>query len=200
MKVLIYLYCEIYLYKKSKYQKLKDILNEVFDTNMLESQSKFEIYCDLDGVLVDFDKGIKQLTGGINFQDYIKTKGYDELWKIVNNNGSIWWETLPWTQDGHYLWNFIKVKKPTILTAGSTENTKELAVKGKKQWVFRNLGSNVKTIVTDKSSDKQIYSGQNKILIDDLPSNISEWESKGGIGILHTSAADTIEKLKQLGI
>ena len=33
--------------------KLKDILNEVFDANMLESQGKFEIYCDLDGVLVE---------------------------------------------------------------------------------------------------------------------------------------------------
>lgn len=178
--------------------KLKSILKEVFDTNMLESNENYEIFCDLDGVLVDFNKGIRQLTGGINFEDYIKNKGYDELWKIVNNNGAIWWETLPWTQDGHYLWNYIKVKNPKILTAGSTKNTGDLAVKGKKMWVFRNLGSDVKTIVTDRSRDKQNYSGINKILIDDLPTNISEWESKGGIGILHTNANDTIEKLKQI--
>jgi len=37
-------------------------------------------------------------------------------------------------------------------------------------------------------------------LIDDRKSNIEQWISQGGIGILHTSAADTIQQLKKLGI
>ena len=36
--------------------KLTDILKEV-------EGNKYTIYCDLDGVLVDFDKGYKNLTG-----------------------------------------------------------------------------------------------------------------------------------------
>ena len=36
------------------------------------------------------------------------------------------------------------------------------------------------------------------VLIDDRPKNIEAWENAGGIVILHTSAADTIEQLKKL--
>ena len=38
------------------------------------------------------------------------------------------------------------------------------------------------------------------ILIDDRKSNIEEWRANGGIGILHTSATDTISQLKKLGL
>ena len=55
-------------------------------------------------------------------------------------------------------------------------------------------------LLSSRSKDKQNYSGENKILIDDRPSNITEWRSQGGIGILHTSAANTIAQLKELGI
>ena len=43
---------------------------------------------------------------------------------------------------------------------------------------------------------------QNQIgrLIDDMERNIQQWKDKGGIGILHTSAADTIKQLKELGL
>ena len=37
-----------------------------------------------------------------------------------------------------------------------------------------------------------------KILIDDMEQTINEWNKGGGIGILHTSAADTIKQLKKL--
>ena len=40
----------------------------------------------------------------------------------------------------------------------------------------------------------------NNRLIDDLENTINEWNDKGGIGILHTSAADTIKQLKDLGL
>jgi len=36
-------------------------------------------------------------------------------------------------------------------------------------------------------------------LIDDYIKNITEWESKGGIGVHHTNVAITIGKLKRLG-
>ena len=47
---------------------------------------------------------------------------------------------------------------------------------------------------------KQKYAGENKILIDDMERNIQQWRDKGGIGILHTSAVDTIKQLKELGL
>ena len=47
---------------------------------------------------------------------------------------------------------------------------------------------------------KKNYAAPNHILIDDKKSNIDEWRAAGGIGILHTSAADTIQQLKKLGL
>jgi len=39
----------------------------------------------------------------------------------------------------------------------------------------------------------------NKLCIDDYSLNISAWQAKGGIGILHDNAGDTIKQLKKLG-
>jgi hypothetical protein len=47
---------------------------------------------------------------------------------------------------------------------------------------------------------KQKYAGENKILIDDRADNISDWKNAGGIGILHKTANQTINELKQLGL
>jgi len=38
------------------------------------------------------------------------------------------------------------------------------------------------------------------ILIDDSIKKIDPWNANGGIGILHTSASNTISKLKELGL
>ena len=43
-----------------------------------------------------------------------------------------------------------------------------------------------------------VYAQKKNVLIDDRPKNIEAWEAAGGIGILHTSAADTIDQLKKL--
>ncbi|MBP5699152.1 MAG: hypothetical protein J6W96_06470, partial [Alphaproteobacteria bacterium] len=48
------------------------------------------------------------------------------------------------------------------------------------------------------SKDKQKYGKPNDILIDDRPNNIEKWIKMGGIGILHTSAKETIRKLEEL--
>jgi hypothetical protein len=47
---------------------------------------------------------------------------------------------------------------------------------------------------------KHEFSGKNRILIDDRADTIENWNAKGGIGILHTSANNTIKQLKQLGL
>lgn len=182
--------------------KLKSILNEIFDANLLETNSKYKIFCDLDGVLVDFDKGVKQKTG-MSYDNYLKSKqntkdGENQLWDILKSDGSIWWETLPWTIDGHVLWNYLKNKHITILTSGNANILGDTSEKGKKGWVIKNLNSLLPVIVTPTSNDKQKYAAPYHILVDDKPLNITQWESKGGIGILHKSANDSVNKLKTI--
>jgi len=53
-------------------------------------------------------------------------------------------------------------------------------------------------ICVPRSASKQNHAGKNRILIDDLESNINEWEAKGGIGILHKNAGETLAILKKI--
>ncbi len=69
---------------------------------------------------------------------------------------------------------------------------------GKRLWVKNNIPG--AKLVLASAEKKQNYSGTNKILIDDMERNIQQWRDKGGIGILHTSTADTIKQLKELGL
>jgi hypothetical protein len=98
-------------------------------------------------------------------------------------------------EDGKQYWDYIKKYNPILLSSPSRSEISRL---GKRLWV-RNQLPGIKLILA-RSKDKQNYSGENKILIDDRPSNIVEWRLKGGIGILHTSTSNTIKQLKELGL
>ena len=164
--------------------KLKELLEEV-------ENNKYTIYCDMDGVLVDFDKGYKDLTGKLP-----KEAGDGpEFWEPIHKSGAAFWIKLKWMSDGRTLWDYINKHNPILLSAPSKEESSKI---GKRVWKKNNL-PDTKLILTP-AKFKQKYSGENKILIDDREDNIQQWKDKGGIGILHTSAADTIKQLKELGL
>jgi len=97
--------------------------------------------------------------------------------------------------DGKTYWDYIKNYDVELLSSPSRSQTSRL---GKRLWVRNNLPGVKLTLA--QAAKKQNYAAPNHILIDDRESNIEQWRSQGGIGILHTSAADTIEQLKQLGL
>ena len=165
------------------------LLKEIFD--------HYKIYCDMDGVLVDFVKGFGKISDDPSAKHptkYDKKHGKEAFWKLIRSHGEDYWKDLEWMPDGKTLWSYIRSKNPSILS------TPDVGFKpsynGKRQWVSQHLG-NPEVILTDK---KQQYSNKNSILIDDMNDNINSWQSKGGIGILHRSATDTISKLKKLGL
>ena len=69
------------------------------------------IYCDMDGVLVDFEKGYYDLTGTSTKQF---PKGDNSFWQPISDAGAEFWATLPWMPDGKELWNYIKKYNPNI--------------------------------------------------------------------------------------
>jgi hypothetical protein len=158
-----------------------------------EEETQYTIYCDMDGVLVDFDRGYQELTGMTTQQ--ADAMGGDTFWEPLTKAGAKWWITLNWMPDGKQLWNYIKKYTPILLSAPSKQESSRL---GKRVWVKREL-PDVKLILRP-ASQKQQYASPTSILIDDRQKNIDQWEAAGGIGILHTSAANTIEQLKQLGL
>lgn len=105
---------------------------------------------------------------------------------------------MPWTKDGKRLWGYLVNKDVDVFILSAPSKRLEYSEKGKKIWVNRELG-NVPVFFRPKER-KAEFSCPNCILIDDTPENVKMWKSKGGIGILHKSAADTIKKLKELGV
>ena len=100
--------------------------------------------------------------------------------------------------DADKLWNYIRKYKPKILTA--TAHPVEKNDKEKRQWVKKNLtGYNgVYTVVASRNKAK--FAWPDAILIDDRTKSIGPWREKGGIGIHHSSADDSIKQLKKLGL
>jgi hypothetical protein len=100
--------------------------------------------------------------------------------------------------DGKQLWSYIKKYKPNILSSPSRSLTSKV---GKLAWIKMHIPENQHgKVLLYPRAEKQLFSGENHILIDDLAKTIDEWNAKGGIGIHHTSAANTIKQLKKLGL
>lgn len=158
-----------------------------------EVASQYKIYCDLDSVLVDFTKGYIDLTGK-EPPSYESKFDKKEFWRPIDKSGGEFWSNLEWMEDGHELWNFIAPYNPEILSSPSNSQT---SVVGKEEWMIKNLPG-VK-LNLEQSEKKQVYAEPNAILIDDRDTIIERWNNAGGIGILHTSAENTIKQLKELG-
>ena len=84
-----------------------------------------------------------------------------------------------------------------ILTAAGVVN-RELVVWDKNEWIRQYVSPSVVVTCTMTGSQKGMFALEGSVLIDDRKKNIEAWEENGGIGILHTSAEDTINQLKAL--
>jgi hypothetical protein len=165
---------------------------EIFETlNEVEEKKQYKIYCDMDGVLVDFDRAYFELTGEkASFGTEPK-----KFWEPINKAGAEFWIKMKWMPDGKQLWNYIKPYNPELLSAPSYQ---ESSMIGKRVWVKRNT-PNTKLILRS-AERKQEFATPNSILIDDRADNVQRWNDAGGIGIHHTSAESTINQLKDLGL
>jgi len=166
---------------------------------MLEAQKpQYRIYCDMDGVIADFDTRFKTLNPEhISPGEYETKYGKEKFWDFIDKeNGVKFWVGIPWMKDGKELWDFIKKYDPTLLSAPSRNSSSRL---GKRLWVKNNIPG-TKLVLAYAENKKNYAKGPNDILIDDRVDNVMGWESKGGTGIFHKDAASTIEALKKLGL
>ena len=172
--------------------KLKEIYNKIIEE--IKPQ-KYTLYCDMDGVLADFEDRFEQYSDGLTTDEYRDEFGISAFWKLINGEGVGFWVGIPWMSDGKELFNYIKPNLFSLLSAPSSENSSRL---GKRLWVKNKITGT--TLILASAKNQQNYSEEGAILIDDREDTIREWDSRGGIGILHTSAANTIQQLKKLGL
>jgi hypothetical protein len=173
-------------------RKFGEYRPEIFEeVEVTDAKADYKIYCDMDGVLVDFDRGYKELTG----KEASFDRPTEEFWEPLSKAGAVFWIKLKWMPDGKQLWSYIKSYNPDLLSAPSKEESSKI---GKFVWVKREMPGT--KLILRQAERKQEFATPNSILIDDRADNIQRWKDAGGIGIHHTSTADTIQQLKDLDL
>jgi 5'(3')-deoxyribonucleotidase len=155
------------------------------------------IFIDMDGVLADFNTGVETLTG-TPFPNTDKGHNDYDLRKEELTNKRLF-RNLPPLPDMYELVGYVRhTNLPwEILTAAGVIN-RELVVWDKNEWIKEYISPTVVVTCTMTGSQKGMFAFEGSVLIDDRIKNIESWEANGGIGILHTSAAETIKELKKL--
>ena len=165
---------------------------------MINTSDK-RIYVDMDGVICSFLEGVSRITG-VELKTHADwTAHRNEGWQAIDALGVDFWENLEWTKDGKDLWNYVtSISTPTILSAHPTHNI-EPAIEGKLRWIRNNLGKYyAHRAHILPAVDKQLFAGEDIILIDDSELNIQQWRAKKGLGILHCDTPTSIEVLKSI--
>jgi hypothetical protein len=160
----------------------------------------YNIFCDMDGVVVDLNRGLRELFGR-PYDPTTWNQSGDDKKQIIKDHPNFW-ESLPPTTDFGPLWSYIKYFNPYILTAYA-EWDKEKCTEEKWEWNEKYTGIPKDHFFCVKREEKQLFAknpdGTPNVLIDDYKLNIQEWKAAGGIGVMHTDAAHTIMRLKNLG-
>jgi FMN phosphatase YigB (HAD superfamily) len=156
----------------------------------------YTIFVDLDGVLVDFERGVREVTGkeAHEMPPHV-------MWRQLARTPDFY-ANLQWTADGRSLWDYVRHYDPIILTGlpmGNWARTQKLA------WCARELGNAV-PVVTCMSRHKareaqaHLLDGTRPLIIDDRESILESWEQMGGTFILHRSTEETVRALRALDL
>lgn len=163
------------------------------------------IYLDMDGVLADFDRGVRELCHmeALSQNGKRDARRDDLMWQAIRQVGHFYdkLELLPGAKE---LFDQIYQKygdQCEILTGiPRPERGIETAGPDKIAWTRRYLSDRVKVNIVLRKEKIQYCAGPDSVLIDDRERTIREWRQAGGTGILHTDAASTLEQLRALKI
>ncbi len=161
----------------------------------MDADLPYQLFLDLDGVLVDFDRGVELLTGRPP-----SALAPRAMWpQLAKSPG--FYARLGWTHDGKELWEFCRRHSPVILTGLPLGNWAEPQ---KRSWCARELGPDVEVITCmsrEKAEKAQERSnGKTPVLVDDRIKLQEAWEQTGGVFIHHRDAATSISRLEKQGL
>ena len=179
---------------------------------------KFRLYCDMDGVLCNFDEQFMSKLKDRNFggkhyrseelegistpSEFEAKMGKEEFWKFIDEIcGKDFWANMEWTPGGRQLWGVISEYRPTLLTAPSRNMVSRI---GKRSWAKSHLSPSPEDIIFKYSMYKQevaerdVAKGLEPILIDDRQDIIDRWNAAGGIGIKCPKNGDTSQVVKRI--
>ncbi len=163
-----------------------------------------KIYFDMDGVLADFERGVREYCYfDADSQDKEKGQNDDEMWMRIRRVEHFYdklklmpgakrmFERIYSSYPGRCeILSGIPKPKRGILTAGED----------KISWVRRELSNDIPINIVMREEKIRYCAGNGCILIDDMKKNIKDWNNSGGTGIRHKSPESTLQILMDMGI
>ena len=149
------------------------------------------LFLDADGVLADFDEGVRQLLG-MEPRAFEAKYGRGAFWKRLAN-AKDFYATLPEMADARVLFDAVKHLKPTILTGLPLGNW---AAPQKVKWAAEHFPG--VPIVTCMARDKHKHMKAGDVLVDDRENHRSAYEAAGVVFVHHKNAADSVRQLAKI--
>ena len=158
-----------------------------------------KIYFDMDGVLANFEKGLRDLCGIEPVeQGKANSKLDDIIWDAVRNVDHFYdkLEPIPGSFD-LFLRLYEKYGDDCQILSAVPKPERNIPTAGddKRNWVKRLLSPKVKVNIVLRKEKLNFCTESDCFLIDDYKKNIAEWTLKGGTGILFTSVEDAEKQL-----
>ena len=168
-----------------------------------EQKEDYYIYLDMDGVVANFDKRFKDLSGLLP-NDFVDKYGKNAFWDLIDEKHKVsFWRGIEIMPGAKKLVDFVSKYPYEMLTAPSV---KKQSVIGKGLWITDKVGtlypSRPKVTYRPAKEKHNVKPDLTKfdILIDDKMSTIDRWDAKGGTAIFYQNADQVINDLKKLGL
>lgn len=152
------------------------------------------LYLDSDGVLADFDKLATEILG-MPARDFEEQYGSDDFWEKLNDHGDFFGSLDP-LPDALDLFNAVEHLRPIILTGAPSYIPS--AREQKIRWYQNFLPGTI--VIVCQSRRKVDFCKPGDVIVDDWPRHQKKWLAADGTWVMHTSAEDSINQLKELGI
>jgi hypothetical protein len=152
-----------------------------------------QLFLDCDGVLADFDLYAEKVFG-LPPRKAEATLGTKRFWCDLQSHDDFY-NRLPLIPDALELYEAVWHLDPVILTGLPLGDWAEPQ---KRAWGARHFPD--ARMICCMSKDKRNHMQPGDVLVDDWPKYRELWEGAGGIFILHTSAAESIRQLRDVGV
>jgi hypothetical protein len=156
--------------------------------------SKLQIFFDMDGVLCDWEEGVKSLGLASIGEDRVKT---DNLFEKIKEKISLFdfYSNLEPFPGALGLLNSLIDSGQNVAILSSlgckpSEEDREETQRGKIAWLRTHSPKIKKAIFVPGYFLKAAYSGPKKVLFDDKDVVIDNWIEEGGNGVLWTSSTE----------
>lgn len=152
-----------------------------------------KIYFDMDGVLVNFDWGVRNLLHMVPEVQGHASEGYDDRLFAAMREVPHFYALLP-PMDGvveivRELFEKYGDRVEILTGVPKPKRNIKDASEDKTEWIKKYVSPDITINTVLRAEKKDFCKGPQSVLIDDFDKNIKEWESCGGTGILFTDAA-----------